>query len=195
MTAMEGVSYAMVATYVASFLLVSAARAKESGRSIWPDPAGGMAAFLLPAASAGAFLAPLALWLLGRPVADDPVERALSALWIDIVGHALIVIGACIAIAAQAASVAPWERGGAEPIVGHGLYAISRNPVLVGHALLFLGLFLVLPGLVQGALTVTLLAAIALRVRDEERALDASLGERYRGYTRKVARWIGRART
>lgn len=90
---------------------------------------------------------------------------------------------------------ASWRIGAAEgelgPIVDNGPFAISRNPVFVGQALLFVGLFLVLPSLIQGALTLALLVAIVLQVRIEERVLVRSLGQPYRDYQQRVRRWLG----
>ena len=57
--------------------------------------------------------------------------------------------------------------------------------------LLFVGLFLAFPGIVQAALTLALIAAVILQVRIEERVLEASLGEPYRRYRSRVRRWLG----
>jgi protein-S-isoprenylcysteine O-methyltransferase Ste14 len=75
---------------------------------------------------------------------------------------------------------ASWRIGAAEgeqgAIVDTGPFAVSRNPVFVGQALLFVGLFLVLPGSVQGMLTVAILIALRLQVSIEETVLSATLG-------------------
>ena len=83
-------------------------------------------------------------------------------------------------------------QGGA--IVDSGPFAISRNPVFLGQALLFIGLFIVLPSLIQAALTLALLFAIALQVRIEERVLAAAYGQPYRDYASRVRRWLGTRR-
>ena len=90
---------------------------------------------------------------------------------------------------------ANWRIGAAEgeigKIVDDGPFAISRNPVFVGQALLFVGLFFVFPGVVSLALTIALLVAIHLQVRIEERVLASNLGEPYAAYVRRVPRWLG----
>jgi len=67
---------------------------------------------------------------------------------------------------------------------------VSRNQVFVGQMLLFAGLFLVFPGLVQGALTLALIVAVVLQVRIEEQVLAATFGSAYADYRRRVGRWI-----
>ena len=67
----------------------------------------------------------------------------------------------------------------------------ARNPVFLGQALLFIGLFIVLPSLVQAGLTLALLIAIRLQVAIEERVLTASLGQPYLAYRARVRRWLG----
>jgi protein-S-isoprenylcysteine O-methyltransferase Ste14 len=71
---------------------------------------------------------------------------------------------------------------------------VSRNPVFVGQAVLFAGLFLVVPGCVQALLTAALIVAIHLQVRIEEKVLAETLGEPYLAYMARVSRWVG-ART
>jgi protein-S-isoprenylcysteine O-methyltransferase Ste14 len=75
-------------------------------------------------------------------------------------------------------------------MVTDGPFEFSRNPVFLGQMLLFAGLFLVLPGLVQGALTVALFVAVQLQVRIEERVLAADMGAPYLAYCRQVRRWL-----
>lgn len=198
MTAMEAMSYLMVLVYVISFLAMSAILAKEAGRPIWLFGKGGgqaLPALLFRIAFIGAVLWPLVIAAFGDPVRHDPIAHWFDGVWYDLLGHLFCVIGACIAIVSQRYMGASWRIGAAAgelgPIVETGPFAISRNPVFVGQALLFIGLFIVLPNLVQAALTLALLIAIWLQVRVEERVLAASLGEPYLAYRRKVRRWLG----
>ncbi|RDJ24945.1 isoprenylcysteine carboxylmethyltransferase family protein [Bosea caraganae] len=199
MTAMEAMSYLMVLVYVISFLAMSAILAKEAGRPIWLFGKGSdrqkVPALLFRVAFAGSVLWPLVIATLGDPIRGDPLARWFDGPWYDLLGHLLCVIGACIAIISQRYMGASWRIGAAEgeqgPIVDTGPFAISRNPVFVGQAVLFTGLFIVLPNLMQAAFTLALFVAIALQVRIEERVLAASLGEPYLAYQRKVKRWIG----
>ncbi|GAU81290.1 isoprenylcysteine carboxylmethyltransferase family protein [Bosea sp. BIWAKO-01] len=202
MSPMEIASYLMVVVYVISFLAMSAILAKEAGRPIWLFGKGsepqGVPALLFRIAFIGGVLWPLGLAIFGNPIKADPLAIWLDGPWFDVFGHLLVVVGACIAIISQRFMGASWRIGAAEgelgPIVDGGPFAISRNPVFVGQAVLFTGLFIVLPNLIQIALTLALFAAIALQVRIEERVLAASLGEPYRDYQRRVRRWIGTRR-
>lgn len=199
MSGMEIASYLMTVVYVISFLTMSAILAKEAGRPIWLFNKGrekqALPAMLFRLAFAGAVIWPIVLTLVGNPINADPLHRALDGPWVDVLGHLLVVVGACLAILSQRYMGASWRIGAAEgelgPIVDSGPFAISRNPVFVGQALLFVGLFLVLPSLIQGALTLALLVAIVLQVRIEERVLVRSLGQPYRDYQQRVRRWLG----
>lgn len=199
MSGMEIASYLMVVVYVVSFLAMSAILAKEAGRPVWLFGKGKekqtVPALLFRLAFAGAVLWPLWLVTAGNPMKDDPLTAALDGPWFDVLGHLLVVIGACIALLSQRYMGASWRIGAAQgeqgAIVDSGPFAISRNPVFVGQALLFVGLFIVLPSLVQAALTLALLIAIRLQVVIEERVLAASLGQPYLAYKARVRRWLG----
>lgn len=203
MSGMEIASYLMAVVYVISFLSMSAILAKESGRPIWLFDRGSesqrLPATLFRLAFIGAVLWPLVLSLSGNPVVNDPLSAALDGPWFDVFGHLLIVVGACIAILSQRFMGASWRIGAAQAdlgeIVDGGPFAISRNPVFLGQAVLFIGLFIVLPSLVQAVLTLALLVAIALQVRIEERVLAAAHGKAYLAYKARVRRWLGVRRT
>ena len=199
MSGMEIASYLMVVVYVVSFLAMSAILAKEAGRPVWLFGKGrekqALPALLFRFAFAGAVLWPLWLTAFGNPVKGDPLAAALDGPWFDVIGHLLVVIGACIALLSQRYMGASWRIGAAQgeqgAIVDGGPFAVSRNPVFVGQALLFIGLLIVLPSLVQAALTLALLLAIRLQVGIEERVLAASLGQPYLAYKARVRRWLG----
>jgi protein-S-isoprenylcysteine O-methyltransferase Ste14 len=199
MSGMEIASYMMAVVYVISFLALSAILAREAGRPVWLFGKGrerqALPALLFRIAFAGAVLWPLVLATLGNPVPNDRLARLLDNEWFDVLGHLLVVVGACLAIIAQRHMGVSWRIGAAEgeigAIVDTGPFAFSRNPVFVGQAMLFVGLFIVLPSVVQAGLTLALLIAIGLQVRIEERVLLASLGEPYRLYQGRVRRWVG----
>jgi len=203
MSGMEIASYLMVVVYVISFLAMSAILARESGRPIWLFDRGDenqrLPATLFRIAFFGAVFWPLGLSLFGNPVTKDPLSAALDGPWYDVFGHLLIVVGACIAILSQRFMGASWRIGAAQAdlgaIVESGPFALSRNPVFLGQALLFIGLFIVLPSLIQATLTLALLVAIALQVKIEERVLAAAHGAPYLAYKRRVRRWLGMRRT
>jgi protein-S-isoprenylcysteine O-methyltransferase Ste14 len=199
MSALEGVSYALFTVYLLSFFGLSAVAARQAGRSIWLFNAGPasqtLPALLFRLAFAGAAIWPLVRSLAGDLVSRDPLHDALDSVAADIMGHLLVAIGACVAAASQMHMGASWRIGAAEretgALVDDGPFAISRNPVFVGQMLLFSGLFLVFPGIVQGALTAALFVAVIFQVRIEERVLAATLGGPYADYSRRVGRWIG----
>lgn len=199
MSGVEIASYLMVVVYVISFLAMSAILAKEAGRPVWLFGKGGekqaLPALLFKLAFAGAVTWPLLLAAFGNPITNDPLHAALDGPWYDVLGHLLVVIGGCVALLSQRYMGTSWRIGAAEgeqgAIVDSGPFAISRNPVFLGQALLFIGLFIVLPSLVQAGLTLALLIAIRLQVAIEERVLAASLGQPYLAYRARVRRWLG----
>ena len=75
-----------------------------------------------------------------------------------------------------------------------GPFALSRNPVFLGQALLFVGLFLAFPDLVQCLVSAAIIAALSVQVRIEERLLARAYGDAYADYRARVPRWIGRRR-
>lgn len=199
MTILEGVSYLLVWVYLLSFFALTAVAQREAGRSVWLFSKGKekqtLPAMLFRFAFAGAAIWPLFRLITGDLPANDPVRTMLDGEWVDVLGHGLIAIGACVAILSQRHMGASWRIGAAEgetgAIVDDGPFALSRNPVFVGQALLFVGLFFVFPGVVSLALTSALLVAIHLQVKIEERVLAATLGEPYLDYMRRVRRWAG----
>jgi protein-S-isoprenylcysteine O-methyltransferase Ste14 len=199
MSGMEIASYLMTVVYVISFLALSAILAREAGRPIWLFDKGrekqALPATLFRVAFVGAVIWPLAQSLAGNPIKVDPLSSALDGPWLDVLGHLFVVVGASLAILSQRHMGVSWRIGAAEgelgPIVDNGPFAVSRNPVFVGQALLFVGLFIVLPSLIQAALTLALLVAVVLQVRIEERVLSQTLGQPYRDYQRRVRRWLG----
>ncbi len=199
MSALEAVSYLLVWVYLLSFLALTAVAQREAGRSVWLFGKGKekqtLPALLFRFAFIGAAVWPLIRLVTGDIPADDPVRAAIDGEWLDVLGHGFIAVGACVAILSQRHMGASWRIGAAEgetgPIVDDGPFALSRNPVFVGQALLFVGLFLVFPGVVSLTLTAALMIAIHLQVTIEERVLAATLGEPYLDYMRRVRRWVG----
>ncbi len=85
--------------------------------------------------------------------------------------------------------VKPWKTTSA--IVDDGIYAVTRNPMYLGMALVMAGLALLFESL--GALIMLAPTLIAVRlfvIAREERYLTGKFGDRYRDYTRRVRRWL-----
>jgi len=199
MSPLEVASYGIAVGYVAGFLALTFALARSSDQPVWLFEKGSRGQFL-PAllfrlSFAGAVLWPLSATILANAFSADPLSGLFSGKAPDLIGFALVLAGACLALFAQGYMGNSWRIGAAEHHVGRivdgGPFAYSRNPVFVGQALLFGGLFIAKPSLVQAALTASAFYAIALQVRIEERVLLEALGEPYRAYCARVGRWIG----
>lgn len=101
MTVLETGAYLLVLAYTAAFLWLSAALARNAGRSIWLFGRGAepqaLPALLFRLAFAGAVLWPLLAAIIGDPFLGDPLATALSSPVLDRIGLALIVTGAGLA--------------------------------------------------------------------------------------------------
>jgi len=136
----------------------------------------------------------LALFILlpPRPFMGSPVIDA----WLDMLGLLLALAGS--GLRAWVIGLAYIKRGGldkkvhADTLVSSGMFAVCRNPLYVGNALVLLGLFVVhnnalayLLGLIFfGAAYWGIIAA-------EEKFLAEKFGEDYRAYCARVNRfWL-----
>jgi protein-S-isoprenylcysteine O-methyltransferase Ste14 len=185
--------------YLFSFFALSLVAAKQSGRRIWLLGEG-LAVERISAAHFRLAFGLGAVWPLVRalgldPLGVDAIARVIDGNAADLVGHLLVTLGACVAVLGQVHMGQSWRIGTAEgqlgPIVDTGPFAVSRNPVFLGHILLFTGLFLVFPSVVQLGITLVLIAAIRIQVHLEEQTLTKTLGDKYLAYARRVRRWIG----
>jgi hypothetical protein len=90
------------------------------------------------------------------------------------------------------------RRGGGGPgmkrpperLVTSGPYALTRNPMYLGHLVFLAGLVLTSRSRVVGAVTLTLLPWFDARAREDEARLEPLFGERYRRYRQAVPRWL-----
>lgn len=188
---------AIVLVYMALFLILSVRAARASGRSLWLFGKGSdrqaRPARLFQLSFIGVAFYALTALVLGDALAA-PVHNALDGRFGDLVGAALTLAGAGLALYSQVHMGRSWRIGAAAgqlgTIVRTGPFAFSRNPVFVGQVMLFLELALALPNLIQLTLTLLLLAAVHLQVRIEERVLERDLGDEYQTYRREVRRWI-----
>jgi protein-S-isoprenylcysteine O-methyltransferase Ste14 len=80
-------------------------------------------------------------------------------------------------------------------VVETGVFAISRNPLYLGSAIVILGIALAMNILWT---LVTLIASIIVchyvLIIPEEKYLAEKFGEEYENYTATVHRWLGRNR-
>jgi len=150
-----------------------------------------LAAGLALASAAVAWLAPGWETALGRP----DWTNAAALKW----GSALLFLISVLIIAtAQLQMGASWRIGvpaeGPGPLVAHGLFRWSRNPIFVGMVGAVLAMFLWSPHLVTAALLATTWTLALVQVRIEEEALREKHGDDYERYAAEVGRWFGRRR-
>jgi protein-S-isoprenylcysteine O-methyltransferase Ste14 len=113
------------------------------------------------------------------------------------VGIALIIIGIGLVILARrefADFRQPTDPGHpTSTLVKTGVFAISRNPLYLGSALVFLGIALTL-NMLWALLTLLLSMVLChyVLIIPEERYLTAKFGDEYKAYTTSVRRWLGR---
>jgi protein-S-isoprenylcysteine O-methyltransferase Ste14 len=110
-------------------------------------------------------------------------------------GVALIAAGAALALwgertfAAVGTTIKPFER--THQLVEAGPFRFTRNPMYLSMVGILAGAALLMgtpgPWLAAAALALTLRFRF---IRNEERALAASLGEPYEDYRRRVRRWL-----
>jgi protein-S-isoprenylcysteine O-methyltransferase Ste14 len=138
------------------------------------------------------FLVPLALgWLLGY-VAPVPLGlpwwSALPAL--ALIGSAFVLFGwAMRTLHAKGTTHLPARPTAA--IVAEGPYAVTRNPIYLAMALMYLGIAL-LAGLAW-ALALFPVAVAGVRwgaIAREERYLERKFGDAYLAYKGRVRRWV-----
>jgi protein-S-isoprenylcysteine O-methyltransferase Ste14 len=198
MTIGEGLGVLVMWAYLVLFLVLTAKAAEKAGRPVWLFGVGrerqALPALLFRLTFVfGAFFPPLweawAIYDAGTQLWSSLHEGAF-----EIAGLFVMAGGAVLALAAQRHMGASWRIGTAEghqgAIVDDGPFAISRNPVFVGQALLFMGSLAVFPSIPQAVAVAALLAAIHLQVVIEERVLAAELGQLYADYKRRVRRWL-----
>jgi protein-S-isoprenylcysteine O-methyltransferase Ste14 len=76
------------------------------------------------------------------------------------------------------------------PLVQHGLFGVSRNPIFLGMMVMLMGLLFTIPTGVTLAVTLLGIVLIHIQVRLEEPFLLEKYGETYRDYQKRVRRWI-----
>ena len=76
------------------------------------------------------------------------------------------------------------------PLVQHGLFGISRNPIFLGMLIMLVGMLLILPTAATLVITVLGFVLIHVQVRLEEAFLLEKYGEAYRRYQSHVRRWM-----
>ncbi|HEY6959447.1 MAG TPA: isoprenylcysteine carboxylmethyltransferase family protein [Candidatus Limnocylindria bacterium] len=73
-----------------------------------------------------------------------------------------------------------------------GPYAVSRNPMYLGHLMFMAGLVLATRSRLAVVLALRQYVRFTERVAVDERRLERIFGDEYRDYLARVPRWIGR---
>jgi len=78
-------------------------------------------------------------------------------------------------------------------VIKTGVFSISRNPLYLGSAILFLGIALALKTYwILIALLISIIVCHYILIVPEEKYLAAKFGGEYQEYTETVRRWFGR---
>jgi protein-S-isoprenylcysteine O-methyltransferase Ste14 len=151
------------------------------------------------------------IWLVGIPIAHGVAPWAISRFGPSLgwrtggpsawnllgllpVGAGVVVLGWVMIVGFAEFAELPeripldWSP---KVFIARGPYAFSRHPMYLAELALWLG-WAGLYGSVSVLIGfVVLSAAVSFLARREERALEATFGERYRRYTARVPRWLG----
>lgn len=143
----------------------------------------------------------LAAWFLvacteGVPwVGSRLGPKLASALWLDLLGAALMIGGLAIGLLAYLHMGRSWRIGidedSKEELVTSGVFRISRNPIYLFIDLFALGV-LFMSGTLFFAITSPLvLIGVHLRILEEERFLRRRYENAFEAYCRRTRRYLG----
>ena len=134
-------------------------------------------------------------WVAGMPaLADLPVGRLYLAALIALAGLALSVWS--IAYMKRVGKGNPFDAMGHEvaPRTKHlmteGPYKMSRNPMLSGTYLYYMGVLIALWSWWALLVFAVVAAAMMLQVRSEEKRLEADFGQEYLDYKKRTGMFI-----
>jgi len=133
------------------------------------------------------------------PLEPRPLPWLYGALLVE--GLAAQVIGVAVVIAAFAIQLSAlialgdsWRLGidlySSGPLVTHGIYALSRNPIYIFFDLYFLGTFLINGALVFLVFAALVAAILHYQTLQEEEFLGRIHGLAYEKYRRRVGRYV-----
>jgi protein-S-isoprenylcysteine O-methyltransferase Ste14 len=141
-----------------------------------------------PVAFIGTFVGGMILsGILGHP--DLPlsgsVERTLGLLGVFLGGGVLFSAARLF----RDAGVNPWH--GAPGLITEGVYGRSRNPMILGMGLVYLGAAIFADSMITLLLLAPLIFILQNEVIEPEEAdMQARFGDRYRAYKEDVRRWM-----
>lgn len=131
-----------------------------------------------------------------RPAVDNYilVFSGLIALWLQVIGAVLLVLGFLTAVVGHNNLGEAWRSGidprGPARLVTNRLYAWSRNPMYLGVLTAQIGFFLALPSLFTLVCLVAGFMSVFSQVRLEEAHLKGKFPLDYENYSANVSRWL-----
>lgn len=135
----------------------------------------------------GLLVGGLMSWFFHFPVLPNLVAKIL--------GISLLVIGLGVILKINAmmskakTDIKPWKPTTA--ILSDGLFGISRNPIYVALALIYVGIgVFVNSALMFPPLLLVLIAVNFYVIGREEKYLESKFGDAYLNYKKEVRRWI-----
>lgn len=141
-----------------------------------------------PVAFVGTFILGMILsGILGHP------DLPLSGSFERTIGVAGLLLGGGVLFSAvrlfRDAGVDPWQ--GAPGLITDGVYGRSRNPMILGMGLAYLGAAIFADSMITLLLLAPLIFILQNEVIEPEEAdMQARFGDRYRAYKEDVRRWI-----
>jgi protein-S-isoprenylcysteine O-methyltransferase Ste14 len=118
-------------------------------------------------------------------------RRRLRLAWLALAGAGYLQYRLAGAYRLPRAGGPPgMSQGVPERLVTHGPYALTRNPMYLGHLLFAGGLTLSTRSPLALAATVSLVPWFAERARIDERRLAELFGSDFEDYCRRVPRWL-----
>ena len=140
---------------------------------------------------------PVLMWLVaGMPaLADLPVGRIYLGVVTGLIGLGISIwsiaymkrVGKGNPFDAMGHEVAPRTRH----LMTEGPYRLSRNPMLSGTYLYYIGVLIALWNWWALLIFAIIVTVMMLQVRSEEKRLEADFGQEYLDYKKRTGRFIG----
>jgi len=122
-----------------------------------------------------------------------PIPWFESSLLVGI-GLVLLTVALVWVLVAQVQMGDSWRIGIDEhtssPLVQHGLFGVSRNPIFLGMIIMMVGLLFTVPTAATLVVAMLGVVLIHIQVRLEESFLLEKYGDVYLSYQKRVRRWI-----
>jgi protein-S-isoprenylcysteine O-methyltransferase Ste14 len=118
-------------------------------------------------------------------------------LWLRIVGAILGIIGVVIFGIAVYTMRDNWRAGIPEKdkteLVISGIFNISRNPAFLAFDLVYIGILLMFFNWILLIFTLWAMVTLHLQIKQEEKFLTATFGEKYNEYKNRTRRYMGKS--